>query len=89
MRELGRKLSRVVRRHTGYIVNGFRFHTMDRSENGKTQNSGVIVHGDDFSDKEYYGVLRDIFEVHYPCGNHVFLSKCIWFDVETMEEGTR
>uniref|UniRef100_A0A803MRD3 DUF4218 domain-containing protein n=1 Tax=Chenopodium quinoa TaxID=63459 RepID=A0A803MRD3_CHEQI len=41
----------------------------DMCENRKTQNSGVMVRGDDISDKEYYGVLKDIFEVSYPGGN--------------------
>ncbi|KAL8140257.1 hypothetical protein V2J09_006278 [Rumex salicifolius] len=36
--------SRVVKRYTGYIVNGYRFHTSDRSENRKTQNCGVMLH---------------------------------------------
>lgn len=79
--------SRVVTRYDGYIVNGFRFHSMDRSENRKTQNCGVIVRGDDESDKEYYGVVKDIYEVHYPGDNHVFLFKCNWFDVANHGRG--
>ena len=41
-------------------MNGFRFHTLDRQENRNYQNSGVMVRGDDYSDKEYYGVLMRI-----------------------------
>ncbi|KAL8160180.1 hypothetical protein V2J09_001717 [Rumex salicifolius] len=79
--------SRVVKRYTGYIVNGYRFHTSDRSENRKTQNCGVMVRGDDSSDKEYFGVLSDIFELHYPGGNRVFAFKCRWFDVGSHGRG--
>ncbi|XP_010670313.3 uncharacterized protein LOC104887394 [Beta vulgaris subsp. vulgaris] len=74
--------SRVVRRYAGYIVNGFCFHTDDRCENRKTQNSGIMVRGDDVSDKEYYVVLKDVFEVFYPGGNRAFVFKCSWFDVQ-------
>uniref|UniRef100_A0A803N566 DUF4218 domain-containing protein n=1 Tax=Chenopodium quinoa TaxID=63459 RepID=A0A803N566_CHEQI len=78
---------RSVRRYSGYIVNGFRFHTLDRQENRKTQNSGVMVHGDDLMDKEYYGVLRDIYELQYPGGNHMFVFKCDWYDVQHKGRG--
>ena len=79
--------SRVVRRYNGYIVNGFRFHTRDRSKGRKTQNCGVMVWGDDTSDKEYYGVLGDIYELHYPGRNCVFVFKCNWFDVGHLGRG--
>ncbi|CAH9116789.1 unnamed protein product, partial [Cuscuta europaea] len=80
---------RTVRCYSGYIVNGFRFHTLDRQENRKTQNSGVMVRGDDHSDKEYYGVLRDIYELQYPNGNHLFAFKCDWYDVQHQGKGYR
>lgn len=79
--------SRVMRCYVGYIVNGFRFHTDDRCENRKTQNSGVMVRGDDISDKEYYGVLRDVIELSYPGGNHTYVFKCAWFDVQHLGRG--
>uniref|UniRef100_A0A803NDN4 DUF4216 domain-containing protein n=1 Tax=Chenopodium quinoa TaxID=63459 RepID=A0A803NDN4_CHEQI len=79
--------SRVVRRYAGYVVNGFRFHTIDRCENRKTHNCGVMVRGDDYSDKEYYGVLKDIFEMSYPGGNRIFVYKCAWFDVQHLGRG--
>ena len=46
-----------------------------------------MVHSTDSSCKEYYGVLRDIFQVHYPGGNHVFVFKCNWFDIENYGRG--
>ncbi|XP_073105181.1 uncharacterized protein [Elaeis guineensis] len=45
-------------------------------------NSGVLVKGDDTSaDKEYYGVLEDIFELLYVGNKKVVLFKCHWWDV--------
>ena len=79
--------SKVVRRYAGYIVNGFRFHIESQSDNRKTQNCGVMVRGDDSSDKEYNGVLKDICELHYPGGNRVFVFKCDWFDVQHLGRG--
>lgn len=46
-----------------------------------------MVRGDDSSDKEYYGVLDDIFELNYPGGNRVFVFKCNWFDVGHLGRG--
>ncbi|XP_073109657.1 uncharacterized protein [Elaeis guineensis] len=55
---------KIVHRYETYIVNRFRFHARDRAIGRKSQNSGVLVKGDDTSaDKEYYGVLEDIFEL--------------------------
>ena len=33
----------IVRRYSGYIVNGVRFHTKTRERCLKTQNSGIVV----------------------------------------------
>lgn len=32
-----------VQRYSGYLVKGYRFHTIKREEFLKTQNSGVVV----------------------------------------------
>lgn len=78
---------RSVRRYSGYIVNGFRFHTIDRQENRKTQNGGLMVQGDDESQKKYYGVLKDVYELQYPGENHVIVFKCDWYDVQHQGRG--
>lgn len=78
---------RSVRRCSGYIVNGFRFHTIDRQETRQTQNSGVMVRGDDESSKKYYGVLKDVYELQYPGGRGVFVFKCDWYDVQHQGRG--
>ncbi|KAF7832769.1 uncharacterized protein G2W53_015102 [Senna tora] len=55
-----------VRIYSTFMVNGYRFHTKDRALRRKTQNSGVLVKGDVLDiDKEYYGVLEDVYELNY------------------------
>ncbi|XP_073116140.1 uncharacterized protein [Elaeis guineensis] len=67
---------KIVHRYGTYIVNRFRFHARDRAIGRKSQNSGVLVKGDDTSaDKEYYGVLEDIFELLYVGNKKVVLFK--------------
>ncbi|KAJ6847765.1 uncharacterized protein M6B38_276540 [Iris pallida] len=64
----------MTHRYTTNIVNGFRFHTKDRATERTSQNSEVLVKEDDSSpEKEYYGVLQDIFELSYVGGCKVFL----------------
>lgn len=45
---LARRPMKSVITYEGYISNGFRFHTR-RSQKRKTQNSGVMVKGDNES----------------------------------------
>ncbi|CAN1782497.1 hypothetical protein LINPERHAP1_LOCUS15867 [Linum perenne] len=50
----------------------------------KTQNSGVIVTGDDGDDSaaiDYYGVLREVIELQFLGGRRVVLFQCDWCDV--------
>ncbi|KAF7839231.1 uncharacterized protein G2W53_007713 [Senna tora] len=57
---------KVVKLYPMIMVNGFRFHTRDRALGKKTQNSRVLVKGDDLDTaKEYYGVLDHIYELSY------------------------
>lgn len=68
------------------MVNGFRFHTKELVR--KTQNSGVLVRGDDSDyNKEYYGVLEDIYELRYVGNRKVHLFKCHWWDVALLGRG--
>ena len=48
-----------------------------------------MVKGDDSSDKEYYGVLKDVLELSYPGGNHSYIFKCSWYDVQHLGRGYR
>ncbi|KAJ6823831.1 uncharacterized protein M6B38_129195 [Iris pallida] len=78
----------MTHQYTTNIVNGFRFHTKDRATERTSQNSGVLVKEDDSSpEKEYYGVLQDIFELSYVEGYKVFLFRCHWWDVGRLGRG--
>lgn len=73
-----------VKSFSGYITNGFRFHTIDRDKCMTTQNSGVLVvgnAGDGSGDIEYYGELIDVVMLEYLGGNHIVFFRCNWWDV--------
>ena len=65
-------------RYSGYIINGFRFHTLCREAARSTQNSGVVNIAED--GVNYYGRLTDIIELAYT-DYKVVLFKCDWYDV--------
>lgn len=68
--------------HNGYILNTFRFRTKEMEKHLKTQNSGVVVMGDELSgNMDYYGIIQKIFEIRYLGNNSVILFKCDWFEV--------
>jgi hypothetical protein len=75
-----------VRVYSACIVDGVRYHTVDREKNRKTQNSGIVSEGDhDGEEMDYYGQLKSIIKLQYnsSSGVHrsVVLFKCDWFDV--------
>ncbi|WVZ89102.1 hypothetical protein U9M48_035555 [Paspalum notatum var. saurae] len=75
---LAAKPRRCGVRYSGYVINGFRFHTMSREAARLTQNSGVVNTAD--GGINYYGRLSDIIELSY--GDYkVVLFKCDWYDV--------
>lgn len=70
-----------VLNHNGYFLNGFKFRTKNAEKNLKTQNSGVVVKGDELTGHiDYYGVIQKIIEVRYLDSNFVILFKCDWFE---------
>lgn len=70
------------------MVNGFRFQTKDLESIRRTQNSGVMVRGDDSdSNKEYYGVLEDIYQLSYMGNRKVYLFRCHWWHVAHLGKG--
>ena len=57
---LARGPTPYVKWYRGYITNGFKFHTLDRENGPKTQNSGALVvgnSGDGEAATNYYRVL--------------------------------
>ncbi|KAF7811959.1 hypothetical protein G2W53_032935 [Senna tora] len=71
-----------------FIVNRFRFHTRTRALGKKTQNSGVLVRGDDSDDsKEFYCVLEHVYELSYIGNRKVYIFKCAWWDVARLGRG--
>jgi hypothetical protein len=83
---------RRVRKYSACIVDGVRYHTVDREKNRKTQNSGIVSEGE--HEKEYidfYGQLRDIIHLQYNSsgGIHrsVVLFRCDWFDLGGKKTG--
>lgn len=69
------------------IVDGVRYHTLDREEYRKTQNSGVMVEGTHNGQYiDFYGRLKEIIEMTYNSDSRVkrtvVLFRCDWFDLE-------
>ncbi|KAK5825816.1 hypothetical protein PVK06_020684 [Gossypium arboreum] len=87
--------NRVVKRYSGFIMNGFRFHTKYRERLRRTQNCGVVVNSLITSyasardnnpvegNVEYYGLITDIIELDYYGKWKVVLFRCYWADANT------
>lgn len=79
-----------VQRFTGYVVNGFRFHTKELEGKRSKQNSGILVKGMMGNKKiDYYGVLKEIIELQYFKGKRIVLFKCDWWDVDHIGKGVK
>ena len=86
--------NRMAKRFTGYIVNGFRFHTKFRDSRCTTQNSGVFLSDETTSfasskdenpiigHVNYYGSIEEIVEVDFWGELSVVLFKCCWYQEE-------
>ena len=75
-----------VRLYSACIVDGVRYHTIDREKNRKTQNSGIVTEGDhDGEAMDFYGQLRSVIELQYNSSGgvdrSVVLFSCDWFDL--------
>ncbi|XP_058202686.1 uncharacterized protein LOC131317134 [Rhododendron vialii] len=80
-----------VIKYSGYIINGYRFHTKDRDNSRVTQNSGVslvaramqVTNNKDknpvFGELNFYGVITEIWQLDYHTFN-IPVFKCDWVD---------
>ncbi|XP_062119373.1 uncharacterized protein LOC133833132 [Humulus lupulus] len=67
--------------YAGCMVNGVRYHTKSQDERLLTQNYGVHVEAEyDRNICDFYGVINEIWEVHYLYLNKVILFKCSWYN---------
>jgi hypothetical protein len=74
-----------IRVYSACIVDGVRYHTIDREKNRRTQ--GVMAEGTHNSEHiEFYGSLREIIQLQYNADKSghrsVVIFRCDWFDTE-------
>ncbi|CAH9105731.1 unnamed protein product [Cuscuta europaea] len=89
---LSRGPTPYVTSYKGYLCNGYRFHIEEHDKGLRTQNSGVIVVGENGIDVEsidYYGVLVEVLELQYLRGKRVVLFRCKWWDVYDRQRGVK
>lgn len=78
-------LAHEVWSYSGCIVGGVRFHTVELDSRRPTQNSGVMVVDEKSAsgsgyNNNFYGVLDEVLDVHYPMGRCVWLFMYRWYD---------
>lgn len=83
--------NRAAKRLSGYVVNGYRFHTKRRDEKCTTQNSGVHLtawttsfasakdENPTVGEVGYYGSIEEIIELDYWGAFSVVLFRCTWY----------
>ena len=93
LKDLAKRPLRTIRTYPGYLVNGYKFHSMGHETRRGTMNSGVYIKGSNYCDhheNDYYGQLQEVVELEYPGwpAKQTVLFKCEWFD-PTLNIGTR
>jgi hypothetical protein len=64
------------------LINGFLFRTTDMEKNLTTQNSGVVVKGDESTgNMDWYGVIKKIFSLEFPNAKEVVMFECDCYDM--------
>ncbi|XP_074294088.1 uncharacterized protein LOC141621619 [Silene latifolia] len=71
-------LSRIGKRMTGFMINGYKYQIVDRERHRKTQNSGIMVEAEG---QIYYGKLKGIYELDYFGNYKVVMFRCDWVDI--------
>ena len=65
---------------------GIKFHTVEFDSRCTTQNSGVMVIGENDTsgsgDNNFYNDLNEVLHVQYSLGRNVWLFKCRWYDTD-------
>ncbi|KAA0065865.1 transposase [Cucumis melo var. makuwa] len=91
LRWVAHKPSPDVATYSGYIINGYYYHTKRRDDIRRVQNSGVSITATTMqvssskdknhvmSDMTFYGVIREIWEIDYHQLSFI-LFKCDWVD---------
>ena len=75
--------SNRVRKYTCCIVNGVRFHTKERDNRRRSQNSGLVIKGGHEDNQiDFFRVLTSIIELEYIKGNRAILFECEWFETD-------
>jgi len=92
LKELSCGPSSVAKRLSGYLINGYRFHTTKRDATHKTQNSGVTLvsltpsyasskdENPRIEPVTYYGAINDIIELDYYGHFKFVMFRCDWFE---------
>jgi hypothetical protein len=71
-------------------VNDVRFHTKARNQTHCTQNNGITIPGEHESmNINYYGKLKNILDLRYMGGKHVYLFECNCWDIGNRQECKR
>ncbi|GMY18082.1 Transposase-associated domain [Fagus crenata] len=71
-----------ARVYTRYCINGFLFRTKEAEKTLKTQNSSVVVKGDERTGYiDWFGVIKKIIALDYLGSKQIVLFKCDWFEV--------
>jgi hypothetical protein len=66
------------------FINGFLFWMNHVESKLSTQNSGVVVKGDESTgNMDWYGVIKRIILLDFPHGKEGVLFQCDWYDVPT------
>ncbi|XP_010519575.1 PREDICTED: uncharacterized protein LOC104798989 [Tarenaya hassleriana] len=72
------------------FTRGYTFHTYDHGKHKSTFNYGVCIKSGSSEDPDFFGVLRQIFQLQYPrlVGLKTIIFRCDWFDT-TSGRGSR
>ncbi|KAL0544572.1 hypothetical protein IC582_019689 [Cucumis melo] len=91
LRWIAHEPSPDVATYSGYIINGYYYHTKRRDDIRRVQNSGISIIATTMqvssskdknpvmSDMTFYGVIREIWEIDYHQLSFI-LFKCDWVD---------